>query len=206
MARPRKQDELNIPEKAVKAAIHLINSRNCLDFTMAEIAREVGCSAPALYNHFADKDELLRIVQSKIIKDSRAEKQARYSIHAKVDAFANLREGGLNYVKFARDNPVIYRLVYGHFSDNDEDNFGIPRELISELAKGIRACQAQGLGFFLDPEKTAKLLWSAVHGAVLLAMDAKFPGDEETRWREAFQVVDTVMDLLNNHQYPAKRG
>jgi AcrR family transcriptional regulator len=211
MARPKKKDELNIPEKAVDAAVRLISKRQSLDFTMAEIAQEVGCSAPALYNHFTGKDELLQFVRAKVIDDARREKRARYSTDAGADAFANLREGGRRYIQFAQENPVIYRLVYGHrYSDLDSEagseGPNIPMDSLAELANGVRACQTRGLGFHLDPEKTAKLMWSAVHGAALLAMDEKLPGDAKARWREAYQVVDTIMNLLKEHRDTPSRG
>ena len=48
---------------AIIAAAELIESIGSYDITIAQVAKRVGVSAPALYRHFTDKDALLTAVR-----------------------------------------------------------------------------------------------------------------------------------------------
>ena len=49
---------------AIIAAAELIESIGSYDITIAQVAKRVGVSSPALYRHFKDKDALLTAVRS----------------------------------------------------------------------------------------------------------------------------------------------
>ena len=48
---------------AITAAAELIESIGSYDITIAQVAKRVGVSSPALYRHFKDKDALLTAVR-----------------------------------------------------------------------------------------------------------------------------------------------
>ena len=48
---------------AIIAAAELIESIGSYDITIAQVAKRVGVSSPALYRHFKDKDALLTAVR-----------------------------------------------------------------------------------------------------------------------------------------------
>ena len=60
MARPRKEQELDIARRAVEETIRLLAVRGDFDVPLSEVAQAVGCTAPALYSHFRNKNALLR--------------------------------------------------------------------------------------------------------------------------------------------------
>ncbi|GAB5470158.1 MAG: hypothetical protein Kilf2KO_31880 [Rhodospirillales bacterium] len=122
MARPTKDETRPIRALAIEAAIARLKPP--ATFTLAELARDIGCSAPALYSHFTGKSA-----------------------------------------------PTLF-------------------------AEGIAACQRQGFAPPRPPREVALLLWSLAHGAVLLALDAQLPGEEEARWDAAFGMVDSGLALL----------
>ena len=67
---------------------------------------------------------------------------------------------------------------------------------LTALARGVRACQAEGLATGHAPEELARCLWSMVHGAVLLALDGA-NARKDAAWREAHRSVDIALALLS---------
>ena len=57
---------------AIIAAAELIESIGSYDITIAQVARRVGVSSPALYRHFKDKDALLTAVRELAHMDKKA--------------------------------------------------------------------------------------------------------------------------------------
>ncbi|GAB7081603.1 TetR/AcrR family transcriptional regulator [Megalodesulfovibrio paquesii] len=196
MARPQKEQAIDIPQRAVEAAIALISAGNSLHFTLAQLSRAIGCSPPALYNHFADKEALLDAVRREATRRHLVQKRTLYS-QQQVDPVAVLREGGRRYLEQARGNPALYRLMYGLADPpRPADESVLPDEAVEALAEGVRACQALGLARHIDANALAKTFWCAVHGAALAAMAAPPGAGETAAWQEASAVVDTLLELL----------
>ena len=63
MARPRKEQELDIARRAIDETIRLLSERGDLDVPLTAVAHAIGCTAPALYGHFRNKSALLRAVR-----------------------------------------------------------------------------------------------------------------------------------------------
>jgi AcrR family transcriptional regulator len=161
MARPRKDQQIDIPACAVDATIQLLDERDAAAITLAEVAAVVGCRAPALYAYFANKDALLR-----------AARNARNPLE-------RLRAGGLAYLRFALERPGLYRLMF-----SPPGAQGLPAnpfasdpgaQCLALLHSAIVACQAQGYLPEKDPTQMAFVLWSAVHGAASLVLQGRAP-------------------------------
>lgn len=86
---------------------------NGSDLRFADIAREMGMTAPALYRYFADRDELL----SALMVDGFAEMQQ--AITAALDAVApddlagRIRATAVAYRRFAAADPARFSLLFG---------------------------------------------------------------------------------------------
>ena len=65
MARPKKA--LITRERAIEAALELIESDGLGEFSLGAVARRLGVKPPSLYHHFKDKDELLELVARDIL-------------------------------------------------------------------------------------------------------------------------------------------
>lgn len=197
MARPRKKDALDIPQRAIDTAKQLLQSRGAPSFSLSELARDIGCSAPALYNHFASKDDLLRQLRSAAFQESIDAKKARYS-DQNIDPLQSLHSGGLSYLTFAAENPALYRLIYcpapGMFDTDSPDL--IPKASLDALAKGITACQDLGYAVNYDANALARTMWSTVHGAAILALDMQSQDPNVDPWPLARQSVETIMQLI----------
>ena len=210
MVRPRKDQQIDIHGRAIEEATRLLEHRPDADFTMQEVAAGVGCRAPALYRHFRNKDDLLRAVHDAGFERLYGEKLAAARQSAST-AFDRLRAGGLAYIRFALENPSLYRLMFApppaggdSLSDNPfERDLGL--KSLALLRGSIVGCQAEGYLPGKDPDLVAFALWSAVHGAASLMLQnrspvAAFAASQNDRL--AAQTVGQMMEFVASTRLP----
>ena len=198
MARPRKEDTLDIAQRAVAETIRLLAARGDFDVPLTAVAQAVGCTPPALYGHFRNKGALLRAVHDEGFNRLYEDKLA-LSERMRADPFGYLREGSYVYVRFALDNPTLYRLMFapppslGIGEDPLSSERG--RRVMNLLLTGLRACQDQGFLPGVDLKRYGFMFWSAVHGAVCLSLQNQTL-DRTARWEATREVVETLMDII----------
>lgn len=198
MARPRKAEALDIPRRAVEETIRLLAERDDFELTLAEVASAIGCKPPALYNHFRNKNALLRAAHDEGFARLYQDKLA-IAATSEGNAFERLREGGYAYMRFALENPALYRLMFTppKVAEIDEDPFetDIGRRALDFLLRSIRACQDEGYLPEVDAEQAAFTLWSTVHGAASLVLQHRAPrgGDDSI-----YAVVDAIMSMISS--------
>ncbi len=179
--------------------MRLLETQQAKGLTMADVAGAVGCRAPALYNHFRNREALLRAVHDAGFERLYAEKLAVASRTAG-DAFVRLREGGIAYLSFALENPELYRLMFdppavaGLEGNPFETDLGM--KLLGFLRSSIAACQDEGFLPTHNPDLIAFTLWSTVHGAAQLILSGRVPSDSCDQRTLAAAAVDTVMALI----------
>lgn len=199
MVRPRKEEQIDIARQAIEATVTLLETREPSRITMADVAAAVGCRAPALYNHFRNKEALMRAVHDEGFRRLYAGKLA-VAARTEGDALARLREGGRAYVAFALDNPALYRLMFSLTAeDGAPDNAfrtDVGADALGFLTESIQAVQREGYLAGRDPERFAFLLWSTVHGAAILALGGRTPAGARDKAALLETVVDGVMDLV----------
>lgn len=148
---------------------------------LREATRRVGVSANAAYRHFADRDALLAEVVDRaqsLAADVIATAIAAAPEGATPDATARarFRAVGTGYLRFAMDEPGLFRTAFGVPTDlsrsGAEASAGAggrtPFQLLSDTLDAMLATGA------LPPEQRpgAELLaWSAVHGLAMLALE-----------------------------------
>ncbi|MEJ0064698.1 MAG: TetR/AcrR family transcriptional regulator [Caulobacteraceae bacterium] len=136
------------------------------------MAREAGVSPAAPYHHFKDKTELLEAVAhggreevSEIIANVR--RSAREPSEAITDI-------GVAYVKFARENPALYRLMY----DTTRDRSSMPEHAKQEDS-GYAQVQSALIAAGCDPNDTGELELqgpSPLGGGARLGRDVQLQG------------------------------
>jgi AcrR family transcriptional regulator len=100
----------NLRPALIKAALRAIAEEGPEKFTLRDVARRAGVSAPAVYRHFEDKDDLLAAVAADCAEHLGA---------AMVDAVANapadplerFRATGIALVRFAVAHPEHFRAL-----------------------------------------------------------------------------------------------
>jgi len=79
-------------------------------FSLRGVARRAGVSAPAVYRHFADKDDLLAAVAAEAQQRLLAQ-VAEAHRHAPDDPLEKFRATGIAIVRFATANPEAFRVL-----------------------------------------------------------------------------------------------
>lgn len=146
--------------------------------SLRKIARNVGVSATAVYRHFPNKAALLgALCGVGSVKLSDTFRDALSKTPAGIDAFEVM---GRTYVRFAIDNPSLFRLMMTK----------APRAEVLQpnQAKetGAFAMLSNTLGDVLPKDTPPELqmvkrlqAWSIVHGLSMLILDGQLPDDEK---------------------------
>lgn len=199
MARPRKEEELDIPRRAVEEMARLMAERGDFNVPLKAVAEAVGCVPSALYGHFHDKNALLRGVRDAGFTTLYETKRA-LSGDAETDPIGFLHRGSLAYVSFALDNPLLYRLMFSPPPElgvsDDPWASEIGRQLLSLLLGGLRSAQRQGHVPGVELKQFGFMFWSTVHGAVSLAIqNTKL--EPKAREQMAVDAIDTLMGTIS---------
>ncbi len=164
--------------------------------TLRAIARRAGVTAPSIYGHFADRDEVVEAVMDEVFVELRTVlDEAAEGIDDPVEA---LHAGCAAYVRFAAERPHRYRVLFGRphpsvtgapvkpsaadFAEADDPGALAFRVLVD----GIAACVAAGRSDSTDPFGDAVALWAALHGyATLRQGQPHFPWPDDESLRRA---------------------
>ena len=169
--------------------------------TLRGVARRLGIAAPSIYRHFTDVDELkMAVVQRSFAEFARARDAASGDGD---DPAARLLARCRAYTAFALANPGPYRYLFSQHAptgDPARPPAGLP--VFQALAESIRRCQQAGLAAAGDdPHWLAAQVWAALHGLVLLRLNAPgfpWPGPLE-------QMADQAVARLIGLDTPADR-
>ncbi len=141
--------------------------------SLREIARNVGVSATAIYRHFPDKDALLlALAEAGYARLAAAQKAVSQEGGAK--GFAAC---GRAYVRFAIDNPALFRLIFVSTPIGMHPAAPAPA---GSPARVLEHGIAEIMGAGATPEaRFAAMLraWSLVHGLAMLILDGQIDRD-----------------------------
>jgi AcrR family transcriptional regulator len=147
------------------------------DLGLRALARAIGVSATALYRHFPDKDALLdALAGAGMAQLGALQARAAAAVGGGRDGFM---ESGFAYVRFARDNPALFRLTFsraGRMAPGDDDPaaLGQAQRLLYE---GVAAMMP---GEIAPAKRDVMALhaWSLVHGLAMLILDGRVAWDD----------------------------
>ncbi len=95
--------------RAIDAALEMVEARGAEDVNLRDLASDLGTGPASLYHHFANKDALMAELAVEGFARLRAafvaalaDRRGRSPLHACGDA----------YLKFARTQPRLYRVMY----------------------------------------------------------------------------------------------
>jgi AcrR family transcriptional regulator len=160
-------------EALLAAARALISERGLAGFTLAEAAKRVGVTGAAPYRHFADRDALVAALAQDGFTHFNT-LLGRAWDGGKPDPVAALRRRGEAYLAFARDEPGLYRAMFGEA--------GLLRRPSDSAARAafedhVRAT-VEVLRYFHAPERDAETLavqiWAMSHGVADLMLSGHF--------------------------------
>jgi AcrR family transcriptional regulator len=207
----------------IEAARALFAEGGLEGVTMRSIARRVGITQAAIYQHFEDKDAILFAIAEGFFGHL-IEAKAR-TLQEDLEPVEMLRRAMRNYVENGLNHPEEYRLVFM------TDAPGLRRHAPATLTKKaltpdqmtdpeiqpskgqiayghlqelVRALLAEGHIRGDDPETVAEAIWAAGHGVVTLLIT-----HVEFLWTPE-KLIDTQIDMLLNgllpDDSPARKG
>jgi AcrR family transcriptional regulator len=158
------------------AGLRLLQTRTADNLALREIAREVGVSATAVYRHFPDKAALLAALAQEGL-DRLAIAQGHASALAGSTA-AGFKASGLAYVRFAVDNPALFRLIFSCAQRIDllEAPLDSVGNAMAKLREDIERLMPAHMPS--SARKAAALhAWALVHGLAMLILDQQIGPD-----------------------------
>ncbi len=170
--------------------------------SMRNIARRVGITQAAIYQHFEDKDAILFAIAEEFF--TRLIEDGMEKSNEEADPIARLKRGLRGYIEVGLSRPDEYRLVFmtnvPGFKRRGMHRVPPGEEAPVELTKGkiayaflqeqVRDLIGSGLLCKGDPEVVAEAVWAAIHGIVsLILTHLDFPWARE-------ELIETQLRIL----------
>jgi AcrR family transcriptional regulator len=160
----------DLPQALVGAALDLLCQDGAEAISLRAVARRAGVSAMAPYRHYEDKEALLAAVAALGFERFR---EALIAADAAAPAGQALVAQAQAYVRFAMDNPALFRLMFGPM------DLGLHPDLCAagEAAYAVLA-QRVAADTPTEADRDARALgcWSLVHGLAMLMLDGRVRG------------------------------
>jgi AcrR family transcriptional regulator len=186
----------NLKEEFLEIAFDFIAKEDVESLTLKVLSDATGTSRSAIYRHFSSKDELLETMILKGFEqfDSLISPILKNKEQALIDRFYL---SGKTYIKFAKQNPNLYRLLFGKkyavirerlisIQDQNCSGFGA-------LKLAVEEGQEEGVLKKEESFHRTILIWSSLHGFSSLIIDGFM--DIEKIWSELYDKM--FQDMLS---------
>ena len=160
----------NLRNSAITAAAELIENIGSYEITIAQVAKRVGVSSPALYRYFRDKDALLTAVRE-LAHIGIMEYSTAAQTHVEHGTLAHLDALGSAYLRFAMDKKAFFGLMWENHGDAEERRAEAraKRTGFQVLHEAIELYLTKQRPDSLDASlQIATLMWSTAHGIATL--------------------------------------
>lgn len=162
-------------EQLLDAASELVLEHGtAANLSIRQVTKRAGVSPMALYLHFESLADLVEaLVEHGFTRFRTALHDAVGAVETD-DAEARMRAMGLAYLRFAREEPAIYSVIFGpeHDRQHDEgigeDHANVGMEAFDDLVGAITDCQEAGKARAGDARALAIGVWSTMHGFATL--------------------------------------
>lgn len=154
------------------AALARLAEGEARQLKLRALAGDAGVSPTAVYRHFADKEALLAAIATEGFEELRRETLA--SGEQARDPVEKLHGIGCGYVRFAREHPAHYRLMFGpRMLDRQRhpELEGAAGASYAVLEDTVREGVEAGALAPPDVALLSTAAWSLVHGLALLIID-----------------------------------
>ncbi len=159
------------------AGVSVANDVGSDGLSLREVARRAGVSHTAAYNHFTDKNDLLRGLAIRAFDELTL--QLRVAAEAPTAALDDVAGA---YVRFAMSHQAEFRFMFqrslcmpdGEFDPLEEAGLAAQQVLLDLIARQ----QVAGTLHAGDPAEIALAVWSQVHGTTAIILET--PGFKST--------------------------
>lgn len=159
----------------IQAAEEALEREGAEAVSFRAIARAVGVSQTAPYNHFENREALLAALAERgFVELGRSQAAAA---QAGDDFEHRMIAAGLDYIAFARRRPQLYRLMFGVGLPDWHAREGVAAAKWRSIQpiKALLTERGTPLGWTTDQVDAAAIAaWSMVHGLAMLRIDRAF--------------------------------
>ena len=168
-------------ENMIEGAFRLIRNKGYEAFSARNLAAFLGCSTQPIMYQFPNLAELKELAYQKAD-----------SFHSEyILSGANLLEIGLRYVKFAADEPMLFKFLFqsGHYAGlRLEDLMGTPDAApLLEIASNEEGLTLEAAMSYFEP------LFAAVHGYASLIANNGMDYDSATIRRSLVSLAEAMI-------------
>lgn len=166
----------------IEAGVALARDGGPTAVVLRETTRRAGVAPNAAYRHFANREDLLSAVRAEALAQAARHMEAARPARTDEDeaawARAALRAVGAGYLRFARQEPGLFRTAFAVQFEVGRDRPADPaaagdtgRNPFELLVDALDALERTGQLVPGQRSGAEFLAWSAVHGMALLALD-----------------------------------
>jgi AcrR family transcriptional regulator len=155
-------------EQIIRCACDLYLSEGTGGFSMRKLANCVGCTAPALYRHYENKEEVMQEVLEEAF---RVFAQYLYRALEGQTPEDRFQRAGISHLDFALENPALYEILYAPLEMVGlHRGEGAAADHVCAVGQfwtdRVREMMEAGLLRETDPLTVSVTLWAHSHGLI----------------------------------------
>ncbi|HIC80163.1 MAG TPA: TetR/AcrR family transcriptional regulator [Kiloniellaceae bacterium] len=166
----KRERPADLREACIQEALAIIDAEGVEELSLRDVARRLGVSHQAPYKHFQSRDHILAEIVARAFASF-----ARYlnGQPQSEDPHADLMAMSSAYLRYAKEHPLQYRLMFGTPLPDTEEHPHMmvqARHAFSLLCEALRRRSVSGKGTEDSAGSEAAVLldalfiWSALHG------------------------------------------
>ena len=165
----REKEKEDLHRSILSAAREIFLEKGYDQTSIRNIAQKIDYSPTTIYLYFKDKDAIFHALHIEGFQILHNRMEPLFSVE---DPFQRLIAMGRIYMAFAAENPDFYDLMFVQkapieFLDNEEP-WKEGENSFNGLMLTIQQCMDNGTLNFKDAEIGAYLVWSMMHGMIIL--------------------------------------
>jgi AcrR family transcriptional regulator len=178
-------------DEILRAARRILEETGTEDaVTLRATAREAGVTAPAIYSHFADREEMVEAVIAAAFDEfARAVLGDMVDIE---DPVQRLHAACGAYVAYAQRHPATYQVIFTRYRPSALPSVAAAADAVFQiLVDLLDECAAIGRRDGGDARTDAATLWLGMHGLATLP-----PSHPRFAWPEQDVLLDRLIERL----------
>jgi AcrR family transcriptional regulator len=160
----------------IATGVEMLTEGGTASLSLRKLAKRVGVSHNAPYQHFADKNTLIAAIAQEGFRLLEAEMQRVIDTTAEEDAHTRIIIAGQAYVRFAVTHASHISVMFGSFPQQEYPQLSqAALDAFNKLVEIITMGQRTGEIGGDNIEEVANVLWTAVHGLSAVLIAQKIP-------------------------------